>query len=176
MGESQITALPLGEADRAQFIDAANKVFEKVLERMAPANPENVRKRWDAGHYIDNVLLHEDMLPISRDYALSLIDAFLVHHVADLAAAEAGPPGIVDALGMDEDDPDIKPGLTCHVEIDNEAGETSREIDMTTAWALRRLAAQIEARVLDSGFHPIKTPNGKEIGKVYLDYYEGTRG
>lgn len=81
----QITSLPLNQKDRAEFIEAANEVFEHVLERMEPRNPELTRKLWNAEDYVDDGLLTEDMLPISKDYALSLIDAFLVHHVLGLA-------------------------------------------------------------------------------------------
>lgn len=84
-GAAQITTLPLGPADRAEFIETANAVFEAVLDRIEAQNPEATRKLWDAGHYVDHVLLEDDMLPIDRGYALSLIDAFLVHHVIDLA-------------------------------------------------------------------------------------------
>jgi hypothetical protein len=84
MNKPQITSLPLGEADRAAFIAAANNVFESVLDRIEAENPEQVRRLWDAGRYVDD-LLTESMLPIDRGYALSLIDAFLVHHVVDLA-------------------------------------------------------------------------------------------
>jgi hypothetical protein len=41
------------------------------------------RDLWDPARYVGD-LLTPDMLPISRDYALSLIDAFLVHHIIDL--------------------------------------------------------------------------------------------
>jgi len=82
---SEITALPLGKADRAEFVATANRVFETVLARMEPEHPEATRRLWSAEHYVDNLLLTEEMLPISRGYALSLIDAFLVHHVIDLA-------------------------------------------------------------------------------------------
>jgi hypothetical protein len=37
------------------------------------------------GNYVDTPLT-EDMLPISKGYALSLIDAFLVRHAIGLAA------------------------------------------------------------------------------------------
>jgi hypothetical protein len=84
-GARQITALPLEPPDRAAFIQAANAAFEMVMERMEPDNPVATRKLWDAGRYVDYELLRPDMLPIDRDYALSLIDAFLVHHVLDLA-------------------------------------------------------------------------------------------
>lgn len=81
---SQITSLPLSKTDRKEFIEAANSVFESVMWRMEPHNPDLTRKLWNVEDYV-NTLLTEDMLPISKDYALSLIDAFLVHHVAGLA-------------------------------------------------------------------------------------------
>lgn len=84
-GTSQIVALPLGKADRAEFVKTANEVFEIVLPEIEAQNPEATRSLWDAEHYVDELLLRDDMLPIDRDYALSLIDAFLVHHVIDLA-------------------------------------------------------------------------------------------
>lgn len=80
----QITSLPLSATDRKKFIETANSVFESVLMRMEPRNPDLVRKLWNIDDYVNN-LITEDMLPISEDYALSLIDAFLVHHVLDLA-------------------------------------------------------------------------------------------
>lgn len=81
----QISTLPLVGADRVEFIETANLVFENVLDRIEPQNPHLVRKLWDAEKYIDEILLKPDMLPINLDYALSLIDAFLVHHVIALA-------------------------------------------------------------------------------------------
>lgn len=81
----QITSLPLSEGDRAEFIATANSVFEKVFDSIKPNNPEDTRKLWDAADYVDNHLLAKDMLPISRAYALSLIEALLVHHVIGLA-------------------------------------------------------------------------------------------
>ncbi|MGN7437573.1 MAG: hypothetical protein ACTHOO_02930 [Alcanivorax sp.] len=81
----QIISLPLNKTDRAEFIEVANSVFETVMCRMEPRNPEITRKLWDARDYVDNALLTKDMLPISKSYALSLIDAFLVHHVLGLA-------------------------------------------------------------------------------------------
>jgi len=80
----QITSLPLNKEDRAEFIKTANNVFENVIERIEPNNTEVTRKLWDVENYIDNFLT-KDMLPISRNYALSLIDAFLVHEVIGLA-------------------------------------------------------------------------------------------
>jgi hypothetical protein len=80
----QITSLPLSKADHAEFVKAANGVFEAVVKRVEPNNPAQTRKLWDAEDYVNNMLT-DDMLPISKDYALSLIDAFLVHHVIGLA-------------------------------------------------------------------------------------------
>jgi hypothetical protein len=80
----QITSLPLSKADHAEFVKAANSVFEAVVKRVEPNNPVQTRKLWDAEDYVNNMLT-DDMLPISKDYALSLIDAFLVHHVIGLA-------------------------------------------------------------------------------------------
>ena len=77
--------MPLSPADRVEFVETANAVFEMVIDRIEPQNPDATRKLWDAGQYVDHELLNESMLPIDRDYALSLIDAFLVHHVINLA-------------------------------------------------------------------------------------------
>ena len=81
----QISALPIVGDERLEFIKTANVVFEKVLSRIEPKYPDLVRKLWDAENYIDETLLKPEMLPIDHDYALSLIDAFLVHHVIELA-------------------------------------------------------------------------------------------
>ncbi|GGA94854.1 hypothetical protein [Mucilaginibacter rubeus] len=81
----KITSLPLKGKNRDGFVETAKSVFETVIWRMEPQHPEIVRKLWNPESYIDNVLLKDDMLPIDRDYALSLIDAFLVHHVLELA-------------------------------------------------------------------------------------------
>jgi hypothetical protein len=59
---------------------------------------------------------------------------------------------------------EMRPGLTCHVEI--ECGDIA-----TATWALRDLATQIEADKLDSGFDPIKGQSGEKIGEAYLDHY-----
>jgi hypothetical protein len=82
----QISALPLVAADRSEFIKTANSSFESVIERIEPENPELVRKMWDAEKYIDEDVLTPDRLPIDRDYALSLIDAFMAGYVIQLAA------------------------------------------------------------------------------------------
>ncbi|WP_202409462.1 hypothetical protein [Hufsiella arboris] len=81
----KITALPLKGKDRDAFIETAKSAFETVMWRMEPLHPEGVRKLWNPEFYIDKVLLKDGMLPIDRDYALSLIDAVLVHHVLELA-------------------------------------------------------------------------------------------
>lgn len=76
--------MTLSKEDRKEFIEIANSVFESVMWRIEPCNPELTRKLWNAEHYVDEILT-EDMLPISRDYALSLIEAVLVHYVIGLA-------------------------------------------------------------------------------------------
>lgn len=72
-------------ATRKKFIKVANSVFEHVVEAIEPQHPHLVRELWDTEKYIDDMLLRPDMLPIDLDYALSLIGAFLVHHVIALA-------------------------------------------------------------------------------------------
>lgn len=89
----QISALPLVAADRTEFIRTANSSFESVLGTIEPENPELVRKMWDAEKYIDEEVLTSDKLPIDRDYALSLVDAFMAGYVIQLAVeadAQAG--------------------------------------------------------------------------------------
>lgn len=81
----QITSLPVDDAYRKEAIELANSTFEMVMRRMEPDNPKETRGLWDAEDYVDNHHLREDMLPIDSEYALSLIEAFLVHHVIDLA-------------------------------------------------------------------------------------------
>lgn len=80
----QISSLPLSGKDQAEFIEVANKVFENALNRIEHDHPESVRKLWNPNQYIEDVL-KPDMLPIDRDYALSLIEAFVVHRVINLA-------------------------------------------------------------------------------------------
>lgn len=55
------------------------------MRRIRPDNPETTRSLWDAAKYVDHHHLSADMLPIDSEYALSLIEAFLVHYVIDLA-------------------------------------------------------------------------------------------
>lgn len=77
-----------------------------------------------------------------------------------------GPVGIDDAS-----DPEFRLGMTCHIEIETESA-TPQQIDAATAWALRSIADLIERRSLESGFHPVKAPDGEKIGDVYLDHHE----
>lgn len=81
----KITSLPLEKQDRDEFIETAKRVFETVMLRMEPRHPEIIRKLWNPEFYVDRVLLSNEMLPIDREYALSMIDTFLVHDVLELA-------------------------------------------------------------------------------------------
>jgi len=80
----KITSLPLSDDDRAEFIEVANSVFDYVIDRMEPLNPEETRKLWDAENFLDN-LLNEEMLPIDREQLWTMFEHFLIGHVADLA-------------------------------------------------------------------------------------------
>lgn len=66
-------------------MEIANRVFEKVVDRIEPENESLTHKLWDPGDYIDSHFFRDGMLPMTLDYADYLIDAFLVHHVIDLA-------------------------------------------------------------------------------------------
>lgn len=81
---AEIEALPVTGDQRAALIETANFVFEKVLGRIGSANKRQTRKLWDPDEYIDS-FFNDKELPMKLDYAGSLIDAFLVHHVIDLA-------------------------------------------------------------------------------------------
>jgi hypothetical protein len=81
----KIISLPLEGIVRQEFIETANEVFNDVLDRIESKHPKLIRRMWNAESYIDNELLKPEMLPIDYYYALSLIDAFLVHHVIALA-------------------------------------------------------------------------------------------
>lgn len=84
----QISSIPMAGANLKKATGAANWKFEDLLQMMEPKHPELVRKLWNPEMYIDQVI-KPDMLPINRDYALSLIEAFLVHHFIELDT-EAG--------------------------------------------------------------------------------------
>lgn len=98
---TQITKLPLEKEDRAEFIETANAAFENILNRIEAENPEKTRELWDAEFYVDNDLLQDDMLPIDRDYALSLPEAFLVYPVIELAMTA---DSLVDNEGKQRND------------------------------------------------------------------------
>lgn len=92
---AKISSLPLTEENRKEFIDEANRSFDRIMKRIEPDNPELTRSLWNTERYIDEELLKPEMLPIDRDYALSLVDAFLVGYVIQLAAQaddQAGQP------------------------------------------------------------------------------------
>jgi len=80
----RITSLPLGSEDRQEFITAAHRSFERVFEHIEPENPKLVLKMWDAERYIDKEVLTLDRLPVDREYALSMIDAFMGSYVIQL--------------------------------------------------------------------------------------------
>ncbi|MBM2716212.1 hypothetical protein JQK88_34655 [Mesorhizobium caraganae] len=81
-----IASLPVAGADRTVLIDAANAAFERIIERIEPANETLTRTLWDPEGYINSEIT-ADMLPISRDEAAYLVDVFLLHHVVGLAVA-----------------------------------------------------------------------------------------
>jgi len=80
-----ITSLPFDADYRSEAIELANSTFEEVVRRIEPDNPKMTRELWDADDYVDNHHLYDHMLPIDSEYALSLIEAFLVHRVIELA-------------------------------------------------------------------------------------------
>ncbi|MCO6186865.1 hypothetical protein [Rhizobium sp. L1K21] len=80
-----IKSLPFDSDYRNEAIELANSTFEVVIRRIEPNNPQLTRKLWNAADYIDNHHLHDHMLPIDSEYALSLIEAVLVHYVINLA-------------------------------------------------------------------------------------------
>ena len=84
-----IETLPVNPEYRREAIELANSTFEMIVRRIEPDNPKETRALWDAAEYIDDYHLTEhlteDILPIDSEYALSLIEAFLLHYVIDLA-------------------------------------------------------------------------------------------
>jgi hypothetical protein len=84
----KISALPLVGTNLKKAIEVANRKFEDLIQMMEPRYPELIRNLWNPEKWIDEVL-RPDMLPIERDYAFSLIEAFLVHHFIELDT-EAG--------------------------------------------------------------------------------------
>lgn len=84
VSKSQVTSLPIKGRMRSEFIRVANEKFDEILQRIEYEEPGVLHQIWNADEYIDNILFKEDMLPINKDYALSLIDALLIHHVLKL--------------------------------------------------------------------------------------------
>jgi|GEM_PF-6493121 len=74
---------------------------------------------------------------------------------------------------MDDYDPDpeVKNCLQCDIEIQDESGDTYRNILARVAEGLREIATQIETGKLDDGHHVVRWANGEKLGEVYLDYY-----
>lgn len=81
----KISSLPLTREDRQEFIKIANLCFERVFEGIEPENPELTRSLWDAEKYIIEDVLTTDRLPIDYEDALSIIDAFMLAYVIQLA-------------------------------------------------------------------------------------------
>lgn len=82
----EITELPLTGVLRREAVKTANDAFATALGRMEAKNPRAAQKLWDAEDYVDSTIT-EDMLPISTDYALHLVEVFLVMDAAEAAAA-----------------------------------------------------------------------------------------
>ncbi len=84
MTGADITTLPLSEVDSCTFAQCADASFRRVLEEIEAQNPETTRELWNAEAYVGSVLT-EHKLPISRGYALHLVEAFMLQHVVELA-------------------------------------------------------------------------------------------
>lgn len=82
----EISKLPLNVDFRAEAIDVANAAFERVFEGIEPDNPKMTRKLWNAEKHVDEDHFSQENLPIDSEYALSLIEAFMLSHVVGLAA------------------------------------------------------------------------------------------
>lgn len=94
----KIISLPLSKENRVEFINTANSVFKSITAQIEPRNLELTHQLWDAENYVDNCLLTENMLPISKSYALSLIDAFMLQHAIGLAVQADKMAEQVEAL------------------------------------------------------------------------------
>lgn len=84
VSKTHVTSLPIKGRMRSEFIRLANEKFDEILQTIDYKELDVLRQIWNTNEYIDNILFKEDMLPINKDYALSLIDAFLIHHVLEL--------------------------------------------------------------------------------------------
>jgi hypothetical protein len=180
MSKTFIKALPLSPAEREDFIKEANAFFEDIFEAMEPRSPEETRKLWDAGHFVDNFIPEEE-LPVEREFALMMMEQMLVQLVGNLASEADKIAGITSPAKSKEEMDEIfaaigKHGLRCGIVIENEDGDTHEEILESTAEALRVLATQIETGRLKVGLHPVKTPDGKVIGEIQLEQYETIAG
>lgn len=81
----EITNLPLDAEFRAEAIEVANAAFERVFDGIDPDNPKLTRKLWNAEKHVDEDHFSQENLPIDSEYALSLIEAFMLSHVVGLA-------------------------------------------------------------------------------------------
>lgn len=81
-----ITEFPLTGALRKEAISVARESFARALGRMEARNPRKAMAGWDAGEYVDRIL-SADVGPIETDYALHLVEVFLVADAANAAAA-----------------------------------------------------------------------------------------
>jgi hypothetical protein len=81
----EVSELPLDTDFRAEAIDVANAAFERVFARIEPDNPKMTRKLWDAEKHVDEDHFSHENLPIDSEYALSLIETFMLSHVVGLA-------------------------------------------------------------------------------------------
>lgn len=52
MLDVQITSFSLSKTDRTEFIETANSVFETVMWRLEPYDPELSRKLWSVEKYV----------------------------------------------------------------------------------------------------------------------------
>ena len=77
----------------------------------------------------------------------------------------------VPVMGFDAIDPEVTPGLTCHIEMNIVGGQTARDVATRVAVTLRDLAVQIEGGQLDTGFHRIAARDGADVGELYLDFH-----
>lgn len=81
----EVSKLPLDVDFRAEAIDIANAAFERVFDGIEPENPKMTRKLWNAEKHVDEDHFSQENLPIDSEYALSLIEAFMLSHVVGLA-------------------------------------------------------------------------------------------
>ena len=78
--EEKISDLPLRGAERAEFLRAATQMYQDLVDRLRLEHRHIVDELWDAGTFIDEHLLHRDMLPLERAHARALILPALVDH------------------------------------------------------------------------------------------------